>query len=257
MNIENAVAALNQQLAGGVDVYERRPGRHQLIVPILHEDGDMVDIYLQSSPLGDGHIRICDFGMTLMRLSYTFDETSLARSRILDSILINNDIRNDAGNLYLDTPADALYRGVLQFAGCVQKVCNMRYWAREVPRSTFYDDLGEYVTTELAPLSPVADFFPLSDYPVGVDWSLTHNDRALYLFGVRGNDKAKNVAISLLEFQKARLLFISLIVHEDMSELGGREMLYLTRNADLQYPVLSDFMQKAIEDVERIAAEKE
>ena len=257
MNIENAVATLNQQMAGGVDVYERRPGQHQLIVPILHEDGDMLDIYLQSSPLGDGYIRICDFGMTLMRLSYTFDETSLARMRILDSILINNDIRNDAGNLYLDAPADSLYRGVLQFAGCVQKVCNMRYWTREVPRSSFYDDLGEYITAELAPLSPIADVFPLPDYPVGVDWFLTHNERAFYLFGVRGNDKAKNVAISLLEFQKAKLRFISLIVHENMSDLGGREMLYLTRNADLQYPVLSDFMQKAVEDVQRIAAGNE
>ena len=168
MNIQNAVATLNQQMAGGVDVYERRPGQHQLVVPILHEDGDMLDIYLQTSPLGDGYIRICDFGMTLMRLSYTFDETSLARMRILDSILINNDIRNDAGNLYLDAPADSLYRGVLQFAGCVQKVCNMRYWTREVPRNSFYDDLGEYITTELAPLSPIADVFPLPDYPVGV-----------------------------------------------------------------------------------------
>ena len=26
MNIQNAVATLNQQMAGGVDVYERRPG---------------------------------------------------------------------------------------------------------------------------------------------------------------------------------------------------------------------------------------
>ena len=233
------------------------PGRHQLIVPILHEDGDMVDIYLQTSPLGDGHIRICDFGMTLMRLSYTFDETSLARRRILDSILINNDIRDHAGNLYLDAPADSLYRGVLQFAGCVQKVCNMRYWAREVPRSTFYDDLGKYVTTELAPFSPVADPFPLPDYPVGVDWSLTHNERAFCLFEVRGNDKAKNVAISLLEFQKARLLFISLVVHENMTDLGGREMLYLTRNADLPIPGSERFHSEAIEDVQRIAAGKE
>lgn len=256
MNIKKAVAALNQQMAGGVDVYERRPGRHQLLVPILHEDGDMVDIYLQSSPCGDSYIRICDFGMTLMRLSYTFDEASPARRRILDSILINNDIRNDAGDLYLDTPANSLYRSVLQFAGCVQKVCNMRYWAREVHRSTFYDDLGEYVTAELKPFSPIADLSPLPDYPIGVDWCLTHNERVFYLFGVRGNDKAKNWAISLLEFQKAKLLFISLIVHEDMDDLGRREMLYLTRNADLQYPVLNDFRQKAVADVERIAAGK-
>ena len=254
MTIEHALTALKKQMAGGVDLYERRTGRHQLVVPILHEDGDMVDIYLQSSPRGGDYIRICDFGMTLMRLSYTFDESSLARRRILDSILINSGIHNDGGNLYLDTPAESLYQGVLQFAGCVQKVCNMRYWAREVPRNTFYDDLEEHVTTELIRFSPVANIFPLPDYPVGVDWSLTHNERRFYLFGVRGNDKAKNVAISLLEFQKAQLLFISLVVHENMSELGGREMLYLTRNADLQYPVLSDFRQRIAEDVHRIAA---
>ena len=256
MTIENALAVLKKQMAGGVDLYERRSGRHQLIVPILHEDGDMVDIYLQSSPRAGDYIRICDFGMTLMRLSYTFDESSLARGRILDSILINNDIHNDGGNLYLDTPAESLYHSVLQFAGCVQKVCNMRYWARELPRNTFYEDLGEYVTTDLMLFSPVANVFPLPDYPVGVDWSLTHNEREFYLFGVRGNDKAKNVAISLLEFQKARLPFISLIVHENMSDLGGREMLYLTRNADLQYPVLGDFRQRIADDVQRIVADK-
>ena len=180
MTIETALTVLKRQMAGGVDLYERRSGRHQLIVPILHEDGDMVDIYLQSSPRGDDYIRICDFGMTLMRLSYTFDESSLARRRILDSILINSDIHNDSGNLYLDTPAESLYHGVLQFAGCVQKVCSMRYWTREVPRNTFYEDLREHVTTDLTRFSPVANVFPLPDYPVGVDWSLTHNERRLY-----------------------------------------------------------------------------
>ena len=29
----------------------------------------MIDVYLQSSPVGGGMIRVCDFGMT-MRLSY-------------------------------------------------------------------------------------------------------------------------------------------------------------------------------------------
>ena len=57
----------------------------------------MVDIYFQDSPKGDGYIRICDFGMTLMRLSYTYDVNTDARQRIFDSILINNGINNDNG----------------------------------------------------------------------------------------------------------------------------------------------------------------
>ena len=162
-------------------------------------------------------------------------------------------MENDGGNLYLDTTPPMLSESILQFAGCVQKICNMRFWSREVVRSAFYDDMGAYVATGLARFSPVADILPLPDYPVSVDWSLSSNGRTFYVFGVRGNDKAKVVAISLLEFQKAQLPFISLVVHEDMEELGRKEGLYLTRNADTQYPLLSDFKEKAAADIDRIA----
>ena len=113
----------------------------------------------------------------------------------------------------------------------------MQYWSREIVRSTFYEDLKSYMTTELKGFNPVPDQFPLPNYDIiSVDWSLTHNNHKLYLFGVNSNDKAKNTAISLLELQKARLPFISLIVYEDMEELGRKEKLYLTKNADTQYP---------------------
>ncbi len=214
----------------------------------------MVDVYLQESPKGEEYVRICDFGMALMRLSYTFDIITYTRQQIFDSILINNNVNNDDGNLYLDAPVSLLYESILQFAGCMQKVCNMRYWSREVVRSAFYDDLRDYVTSELRRFSPTPDHVPLSDYPIiSVDWSLKHNDRDLYVFGVRGNSKAKSVAISLLEFQKERLPFISLVVHEDMAELGKKESLYLTRNADTQYPVLDDFKERSVQDIQRFA----
>ena len=253
MNVSSVQESLRRSLGAGLDLYERRSGTYQLLIPIRHEDGDMIDIYLQDSPRGEGLIRICDFGMTLMRLSYTLDVNTPTRQRIFDSILMNNGVSNDDGNLYLDTPITLLYESILQFAGCAQKVCNMRYWNRESVRSAFYEDLEDYVTTELTRFSPVPNLSPLPDYPISVDWSLTHNSRDFYLFGVRGNDKAKNVAISLLEYQKAHLSFISLVVHEDFDNLGLKERLYLTRNADAQYPFLKDFMKLGIADIARIA----
>ena len=254
MDISSIRESLHHKLAEGFEVYERRPGNYQLVIPILHEDGDMVDVYLQDSPLGDEYVRICDFGMTLMRLSYTFDITTSTRQQILDSILINNNVRNNDGDLYLDAPFRLLYESILQFVGCTQKVCNMRYWSREVVRSAFYDDLEDYITVELKQFAPVADQAPLPHYPISVDWSLTYNSRSFYVFGVRGHDKAKNVAIALLEFQKERVPFISLVVHEDIEDLGVKEALYLTRNADRQYPILDDFREKASDDIHRIAA---
>ena len=111
-----------------IDIYERRPGNYQLIIPILNEDGDMVDVYIQESPLGDGYIRICDYGLTLMRISYSFNVDTPTRQQILDSILINNRVKNDSGNLCIEAPIHLLHESILQFAGCVQKVCSMRYW---------------------------------------------------------------------------------------------------------------------------------
>ncbi len=227
MDVERIKSTLGQAAGRRYDLYERRPGAYQLILPILHEDGDMLEIYLQESSNSSEEVRICDFGHALMRLSYNFELSTEVRRRILDSILINNGVRNDQGNLYLDTPVERLYESVLQFAGCIQKVCNMRYWGRETVRSSFFEDLKEYVTTGLTQFAPVANPTPLPDYSIlSVDWALTHNFRNLYLFGVGGNNKAKNVAISLLEFKKAHLLFISFVVHDDMEELGRSEKTY-------------------------------
>ncbi len=253
MDINDVKAAMNPTQPGVFNVYERRSGHHQLILPIFHEDGDMLDVYLTDSPRGENYIRVCDFGLTLMRLSYTYDIDTDPKRRIFEGILFNNGVKNDDGILYIDTAIDTLYQNVLRFAGCVQKVCNMRYWSREIVRSAFYEDLNNYTTTELKMFNPQPDVSPLPKYGlITVDWTLKRNDRDMYLFGVRGNEKAKNVAIALLEFRKAQLQFISMIVHEDMEGLGRKERSHLTRNADTQYPTLSDFKQRAAEDIGRL-----
>ena len=125
--------------------------------------------------------------------------------------------------------------------------------SRETVRSAFYDDLGSYVDEKLIQFNPVRNHFPMDEYPISVDWSLSYNRRDFYVFGVLGNEKAKNVAIALLEFQKARLPFFSLVVHESMEELGRRERLYLTKNADTQYPLLADFQERGADDIYRFA----
>ena len=253
MNIEELKASMAKTFGSRVDFYERRIGSYQLIIPILHEDGDMVEVYVTNSPKGENYVRICDFGSTLMRLSYTYDINSAARQQIFDNILLNNHVTNVSGNLYLDTFRNQLCESLLQFIGCVQKVCNMRYWSREVTRALFYQDLDAYVETDMREFHPVRNEYPLPDFPNGVDWSLSVHDRRFYMFGVQGNDKAKNVTISLLEFQKANLPFISLVVHHDMEELGKRERLLLTRNADTQYPVLDDLKERVRDDIHRLA----
>ena len=135
MNAEKILSLLNRAKAS-FRIYERRPGKYQLTAPILHEDGDMVDIYLQESPKGEGYIRICDFGMALMRLSCNYEINTPSKEKTFNSILLNNGIKEDNGNLYLDAPADKIYEAVLQFAGCAQKICSMDYWSNETTKSS-------------------------------------------------------------------------------------------------------------------------
>lgn len=197
--------------------------------------------------------RLCDYGMALMRLSYTFDISTSAREDIFTSILINNGVTNDGGNLYLDAPINRLYEGILQFAGCAQKVCNMRYWSREAVRSAFYDDLADYIRADLINFKPVPNITPIEEYPlVMVDWGMTWNSRNLYLFGVRGNGKASSVALCLSELKKESLPFIGFVVHDNMEDLGKREQFYLTRNADKQYPDFDAFKGDIEQDIYRI-----
>ena len=136
MDIQKIIELLNNKARTSFDAYERRPGKYQLILPILHEDGDMIDVYLCDSPKGESYIRICDFGMAMMRLSYSYEINTDSRRRIFNSILINNGVQNDNGNLYLDISSEGLYEGIMQFVGCVQKVCSMDYWGREVISET-------------------------------------------------------------------------------------------------------------------------
>ena len=82
MDINIVLNSLNKKRKS-FNIYERRPGQYQLIVPILHEDGDMIDIYLQKSPRGDGYVRICDFGMTLMRLSYSYEINTPSKKKLI------------------------------------------------------------------------------------------------------------------------------------------------------------------------------
>ena len=255
INPDSLIVQLRGDFGKSVALYERRSGAFQVILPIFHEDGDMIDVYLQSSPLGGEMIRVCDFGLTLMRLSYAYEINTETRERIFESILAHNGVHNDGGNLYLDTSADMLCRSILQFTGCAQKICNMRYWHRENVHSEFMEHLNEYVTAELGKYDPQKDVSPLQDYKIlTVDWRLISPKRDFYLFGVGGDSKAKTAAIALLEFQKANLQFLSLVVHESMEDLSRKTLAYLTKNADKQFPTLDDFREGAKDTIERMAA---
>jgi hypothetical protein len=241
--LENLKSEFNHH----VSFREKRPGIMQVLAPLFHEDGDMVDIFLDLSGEPSQKIRISDHGMTLMRLSYSYEVDTPTKRRILDRILSENGIAEDRGRLQLDTTKERLYPALLQFAQTVAKVSNMQAFKREVIQNLFYGTLGDFVTSTLGRFHPVENYQPIPDRDdLEVDWRLNLTSRDIFLFGVKDNAKARLAALTCMVFQNKKIPFRSVIVHEDFENgLSKKDQSRITNAADKQFTSLSDFEANA------------
>lgn len=251
----NYLDLLRAQFNNQVWVRERRPGVMQLVAPLYHEDGDMVDIFLEPTKKDQGKIRICDHGMTIMRLSYHFEIDTPNKERIFQQILSENRITEDDGNLFLDSTPDSLYPSILHFAQAVAKVSNMQLFKREVIQSLFMEMLTEFIEDSLNRFNPRPEVFPIPDRDdLEVDFAFGIMPKPIYLFGVKDSAKARLTTIACLEFQRAKVPFKSFVVHEDFERLGKKDRSRITSAADKQFISLDDFKANAEQVLEREAA---
>lgn len=243
--------SLKQQLNNRISFREKRPGIVQLVAPFYHEDGDMLDIFYEDSP-ESGKIRITDYGMSIMRLSYTYDINTQNKERILQNIITENGLNEEGGSIFTDVNPNQLYQATLQFIQAIAKVSSMSHFGREVIKSMFYEMLGDFIKKELVKYNPQQKFFPLDNRgDLEVDYSLEVGKRPIFLFGVKGMAKARLTTICCLEFRQAKLPFKSFVVHEEFETLPKKDRSRLTSAADKQFISLEDFKEHGEEFIER------
>lgn len=116
------IAILQSQCRENINLIERKPNLWQVIVPLFHEDGDMVEIFI--SQIGDNLFRISDQGFTLMRLSYLYDlnDNYIDIANFLQFIQNTYNIQNDNGNLYYDVSINNLVSSIKQFGEIILKI---------------------------------------------------------------------------------------------------------------------------------------
>jgi len=245
--------SLRQQFNGHVAFRERRPGVLQVLAPLFHEDGDMVDIFLDEPANGAGKFRVGDHGMTLMRLTYSYDLDTENKLRIFNRILSENRIQEQDGRLFIEAEPDRLYPAILQFAQTVAKVSSMQFFKREVIQSLFYEQLAEFIEERLAEYNPRPRAVPIAGHDeYEVDYQFDAGPRPLYLFGVKDSDKARLATISCLEFLRRRLPFKSVMVHQDFeSGIAKKDRNRITSAADKQFTSLDDFRENGPQFFER------
>ena len=236
--------SLSEQFNNKISFREKRPGILQLIAPFYHEDGDMLDIFLEESPVDSSKVRISDYGMTLMHLSYDYDIDSPAKEKVFRKMVSENRLSETDGTIYYETSKENLYTSIFHFAQTVGKVSSMRQFKREMVKNLFYEMLKDYVMDKLVKYSPVAKYHPIAERDdLEVDFQLTSKHRPIYLFGVKDESKSRIVAISCLEFQKRKLPFTSVVVHENFDSLTKHDRTRITSAADKQFPSWEEFLQ--------------
>lgn len=246
--------AIKRQFNDRIRFVEKRPGIFQLIAPFYHEDGDMLEIYLEGIE-GNGKIMISDHGMTIMRLSYEYDIDTPNKRRIFEKMLTENRLLENEGRLYLEADLEVLYPSILQFAQAVGKVSNMKLYKREVIKSLFYELLDEFINEQLVRYQPEPKVLPIPERDdLEVDYCFNGSPRPLYLFGVKDDTKARLTTISCLEFHRAGIPFKSVAVHEDFEGLSKKDRKRITSALDKQFVDLDDFKTHGEHYFEREAA---
>ena len=252
--MENYLDLFKQQFNNRIRLQERRPSVYQVFCPFFHEDGDMVDVFIEKVG-NNGDILISDHGMTVQRLSYSYDIDTSNKERIFKRIVSESGLKVNDGRLCLETQAGTLYQGFLQFVQGVTRVSNMGLFKREVIQDLFYEMFSEWVVEHLASYAPRPNVFPIQDRDdLEVDYEIQLSKEPIYIFGVKDNHKARLTTISCLEFQKANLPFTSVAVHEDFEALSKNDRKRITSACDKQFVDLSDFKAHADEYLRRKVA---
>ncbi len=244
--LQHIKSDFNQQ----VSIKQKRPGIFQLYLPIYHEDGDMVDLFIV--PKGNNKYSLCDYGLTLQRLSYSYDIDTENKEAILQKIILENGLNEEKGNICLETSSQTVYTDILHITQTYAKIGSMRYFKREVVENLFYEILDEFITEELKEFNPQKKVLPIPERDdLEADYSFSPNGHPVYLFGVKDVAKARLATISCLEYQRADLNFRGWVVNEDFEKLPRKDRSRLTNTCDKQFTTLEDFKLSAKTFLER------
>lgn len=242
------VTKLREQFGKLISLEEVEPGVSRIYAPFFHEDGDMLSIYLQTN--GDGRFILRDFGNTLMRVSYVFDIDTPHKQEVLSCIVKSNHGSIDDGELIMESDFESLPQTIMQYSLLVAKVSNIDILRRENVKTLFYEYLDEYMVTTLSKYKVQKFFAPTKDKQLVVDYRIDAT-RPFFVFGINENTKASKVVISCLNFQKQKIPFRSLIIHEDFESLSSFNRNQITNAADKQFTSLEDFKAEGLDYIER------
>lgn len=241
------VSAMNGKIAFS----EASPDSLRILAPFFHEDGDMYDIFLRES---DGRLEICDFGMTLMRLSYKTDLDTDGKMKIFTKIAMNNDISCDRGNLSMETSYRTFFTDLMQYQVAVSKISNLEILKREVISNLFLEQLSAFISNQLGKKykNIQQHYRPTNETCYEADYAiLEKKEKPIYIMAVKDSISALRATSLCLRVTNLGINHASIAVHDGTASIAERDRNALTNAVDKQYTSLEDFEGQAEGFIER------
>ena len=249
--MEEILEHIRKDFNGRLSIRKKRPGIYQLLLPIYHEDGDMVDLFI--SPVDDNKYALCDYGLTLQRLSYSYDIDTPNKESILQKILSENKLTENEGNICLETSPASIYYDIMHITQAYAKIGSMSYFKREVIENLFADILDEFIFSELKEFNPQKKVLPVPERDdLEVDYSFSPNGKPVYLFGIKDPHKARLATLTYQAFLMQHIKFHGWVVTDNMDTLPKKDRTRLLNACDKPFTSLDDFKSSA-----RLFLEKE
>ena len=242
MTQELLTETLKKSFFNDFSLHKRRNNLYQILLPLYYEDGDMMDIFIDTS---NDQVSICDCGLTLMHLSYSFDITTEKQKRILSNILAESGATNDDGDIRLKVSDNMLFETIMQMSQIISRISSMKMLQKKAVASLFYEQLSSYIDDSFKQYHVEKNYVPIADRDeLKVDYAFISGNRPIYVFAVKGDAKAQKSVISMLSFQKENMPFTGIVVHENYSHLRQDTQKVIMNVADKQYYDFTSFTSR-------------
>ncbi len=129
MNPESIVQEFRRKVCEEIRLTSEGVNRYIVFTPFMFDDGDHLSILLKRE---NDKWYLSDEGHTFMHVSY--DEIDIergTRSKIIDSVLLSNGIRNETGELRSVIEGDAYGDALYSFVQGLIKITDISYLTRE------------------------------------------------------------------------------------------------------------------------------